>query len=270
MCEGPSGLVFQLALYALLRAANGVPQLRQRVRNDEVIEYDSLAVMTPVMTVGEGFRQVWCDNAPEFTAFSAAATPKIVAARETSPAPLIVDGEHFICASCLPWLHFTSMTHAEYAVGAAVPALTWGKLQNGVIPVAGRFNHAFVDGLHASRFYALVEEGFNDPERLWLPLTETAPSLLPQRRGSVNVCPELTAREPYSPARRSVRGHYHRSLSAGEYRAGVTPVQNLAIEKLGRRQHADQPSSDSGNHCFIAIKWDYIADPLLRIISYKS
>ncbi|SBX08028.1 chloramphenicol acetyltransferase [Klebsiella pneumoniae] len=49
---------FQLALYALLRAANGVPQLRQRVRNDEVIEYDSLAVMTPVMTVGEGFRQV--------------------------------------------------------------------------------------------------------------------------------------------------------------------------------------------------------------------
>ena len=32
---------FQLALYALLRAANGVPQLRQRVRNDEVIEYDS-------------------------------------------------------------------------------------------------------------------------------------------------------------------------------------------------------------------------------------
>ncbi len=55
---------FQLALYALLRAANGVPQLRQRVRNDEVIEYDSLAVMTPVMTVGEGFRQVWCDNAP--------------------------------------------------------------------------------------------------------------------------------------------------------------------------------------------------------------
>ncbi len=71
MCEGPSGLVFQLALYALLRAASRVPQLRQRVRNDEVIEYDSLAVMTPVMTVGEGFRQVWCDNAPSST-FSAA------------------------------------------------------------------------------------------------------------------------------------------------------------------------------------------------------
>ncbi len=100
---------------------------------------------------------------PEFTAFSAAATPKIVAARETSPAPLIVDGEHFICASCLPWLHFTSMTHAEYAVGAAVPALTPGKIAEWRYPVAGRFNHAFVDGLHASRFYALVEEDLMTP-----------------------------------------------------------------------------------------------------------
>ncbi len=90
-----------------------------------VIEYDSLAVMTPVMTVEEGFRQGMVRQRPEFNTFSDAATPKIVAARETTPAPLIVDGEHFICASCLPWLHFTSMTHAEYAVGAAVPALTW-------------------------------------------------------------------------------------------------------------------------------------------------
>ena len=143
-----------------------------------MIEYDSLAVMTPVMTVGEGFRQVWCDNAPEFTAFSAAATPKIVAARETSPAPLIVDGEHFICASCLPWLHFTSMTHAEYAVGAAVPALTWGKLQNGVIPVAGRFNHVPSSMVSTWPLLCPLSKRI-DPERLWLPLTETAPSLLP-------------------------------------------------------------------------------------------
>lgn len=54
-----------------------------------------------------------------------------------------------------------------------------GKIAEWRYPGGRRFNHAFVDGLHASRFYALVEEGFNDPERLWLPLTETAPSLLP-------------------------------------------------------------------------------------------
>ena len=158
---------FQLALYGLVRAANDVPQLKQRLLDDEIIEYDQLAVMTPVMTAQEGFRQVWCDNAADFAAFSAAATPKIDAAKRTAPAPLIVNGENFFCASCLPWLHFSAMTHAEYYVGAAVPALTWGKLKNGIIPVAGRFNHAFVDGLHASRFFARVEEGFAEPDILW-------------------------------------------------------------------------------------------------------
>ncbi|STT07879.1 Chloramphenicol acetyltransferase [Klebsiella michiganensis] len=150
---------FQLALYALVRAANGVPQLKQRLLGDDIIEYDQLAVMTPVMTAQEGFRQVWCDNAADFAAFSHAATPNIEAAKHTAPAPLIVNGENFFCASCLPWLHFSAITHAEYYVGAAVPALTWGKLKNGIIPVAGKFNHAFVDGLHASRFFARVEEG---------------------------------------------------------------------------------------------------------------
>ncbi|VTN09547.1 Uncharacterised protein [Raoultella terrigena] len=50
-----------------------------------------------------------------------------------------------------------------------MPALTWGKLKNGVIPVAGKFNHAFVDGLHASRFFAAIESGFADPDALWRP-----------------------------------------------------------------------------------------------------
>ena len=93
--------------------------------------------------------------------------PHIEAAKHTAPAPLIVNGENFFCASCLPWLHFSAMTHAEYYVGASVPALTWGKLKNGIIPVAGKFNHAFVDGLHASRFFARVEENFAQPEILW-------------------------------------------------------------------------------------------------------
>ena len=180
MCEGPSGLVFQLALYALLRAANGVPQLRQRVRNDEVIEYDSLAVMTPVMTVGEGFRQVWCDNAPS----SPPSAPRH--AEDCRGKRDIPGAAHRRWrAFYLRQLSAMAPLHLDDPCGICRrrggPRAHTGKLQNGVIPVAGRFNHAFVDGLHASRFYALVEEGFNDPERLWLPLTETAPSLLPQR-----------------------------------------------------------------------------------------
>ncbi len=143
---------FQLALYALLRAANGVPQLRQRVRNDEVIEYDSLAVMTPVMTV-EGrippgmvrqrprvHRLQRCGNAEDRrgkrdNAGAAHRRWRAFYLRQLSAvAPLHLDDPCGICRRR----------------GGARAYL--GKLQNGVIPVAGRFNHAFVDGLHASRF----------------------------------------------------------------------------------------------------------------------
>ena len=110
------------------------------------------------------------------------------------------------------------MTHAEYAVGAAVPALTWGKLQNGVIPVAGRFNHAFVDGLHASRFYALVEEDLLTPSGR-LPLTETAPPRFPSGEGALTSA--RTDRQGLPPAHGGrYGGYYHRSLSAANTAQG--------------------------------------------------
>ncbi len=134
---------FQLALFGLLRAANAVPQLKQRLRNEDIIEYDAISVMTPIMTASEGFRQVWCDNAANFPAFSAAATPRIEAARSTNPSPLIVEEENFFLRQ-LPAVA-ALQRHDPCGIlrgrGGARPDV--GKLKNGIIPVAGRFNHAF-------------------------------------------------------------------------------------------------------------------------------
>lgn len=158
---------FLLALYAVLRAANAVPQIRQRVLADAVVEFDSIAVMTPIMTEREMFRQIWCEHAPTFAAFAAEAVPKVEAAKRGAPSPMEEHGEDFFCASCLPWLHFTSVTQAEYHFGQAIPILAWGKMQNGLIPISCKFNHAFVDGLHASRFFAHIGESFANPDALW-------------------------------------------------------------------------------------------------------
>ncbi|MCW2485450.1 CatA-like O-acetyltransferase [Candidatus Symbiopectobacterium sp. NZEC127] len=160
---------FQLALYAVLRAANSVPQLKQRLLNKDVIEYSSINVMTPIMTESEGFRQILCENTPDYPNFTQQVTAKIDAVKTSDPGPMIVKDEGFLCASCLPWVHFSSITHAEFHFSGAVPTLTWGKLQNGIIPVACKFNHAFVDGLHAGRFFALVEDYFDRPDALYRP-----------------------------------------------------------------------------------------------------
>lgn len=160
---------FQLALYGILRAANLVPQLKQRMSGDDIIEFANIKVMTPILTTTDGFRQIWCENALSFADFTTEVTRNIETAKTAEPAPMKAEAEDYFCASCLPWVHFSSITHAEFNASSAVPTLTWGKLKNGVIPVAGKFNHAFVDGIHAGRFFAYLEEVFADPSSLWQP-----------------------------------------------------------------------------------------------------
>ncbi|TGC49799.1 CatA-like O-acetyltransferase [Salmonella enterica subsp. enterica serovar Wilhelmsburg] len=159
---------FQLCLFAILRAANTIPELKQRTLGDEVIEYNNINVMTPIITKDEGFRQVMCESTSLFSDFKLQISEKIDDVKNSKSGPMIIKTEDFFCASCLPWLHFSSITHAELHFGASVPTLTWGKLKNGIIPVACKFNHAFVDGLHASRFFAGIEDNFGKPDLLYL------------------------------------------------------------------------------------------------------
>ena len=157
---------FLLALYAILRAANRIPQLRRRIINDQPVEFEKIAAMTPIMTRHAMFHQIWCDYHDTFSGFKAAAEPKIEAAKADNPHIMAEHGEDFICASCLPWLHFESMAQAEYGFDQCIPILSWGKLEGGLVPVSAKFNHCFVDGWHVSNFFAEIERAFSAPETL--------------------------------------------------------------------------------------------------------
>jgi len=151
---------FLMALYAILHAANAVPQMRQRIVDGQVVEFDRIAAMTPIMTEQELFRQIWCEDAPTYEEFKAAAAPKVEAAKQEDPAPLSDHGEDFFCASCVPWLHFTSVTQADLSFSQTVPILAWGKMENNLIPISCKFSHCFMDGLHVSRFFHGIEQHF--------------------------------------------------------------------------------------------------------------
>ncbi len=157
---------FLMSLYAILRAANSVPQIRQRYIDGQVVEFEKIAAMTPVMTKYETFCQTWCEYEDTFSAFKAAAVPKIETAKNSLPDSGDEYGEDFICCSCLPWLHFDSITQAACSFHQAVPVLAWGKMEKGIIPVSASFSHCFLDGLHVSRFFENMQNSFSDPESL--------------------------------------------------------------------------------------------------------
>ncbi len=159
---------FLLSLYAILRAANQVPQMRQRVVDGSLVEFDRIAAMTPVMTGEEMFRQVWCEYEADFPTFRQQVEPLVAAAGAGEPAPMPEHGEDFFCASCNPWTHFSAVTQADYSFHQFVPILAWGKMSaEGIVPVACKFNHCLMDGLHTGRFFDNVEANFGAPESLY-------------------------------------------------------------------------------------------------------
>lgn len=158
---------FLLSLYAILRASNEVPEMRCRIHGDTVVEFERLAAMTPIMTPDEVFCQIWCEYEPTFGRFAQAALPLVAAGKQGQSNVPDDHGDDFVCASVNPWFHFTGATQAQQHFLQSVPILAWGKMHNGIVPVACKVHHGLMDGLHIGRFFSSVEASFGNPDRLF-------------------------------------------------------------------------------------------------------
>lgn len=58
LCETGGSFLFILCLFVLLKALNRVPQLRQRVEEGEVWEYESVNALVPVLAADGEFTQI--------------------------------------------------------------------------------------------------------------------------------------------------------------------------------------------------------------------
>lgn len=157
---------FLTCLYAILKAANKTPQVRQRIIDGRPVEFERIDTMTPVMGAREEFTEVWCEYADSFCEFKEKSAQKLAEAKSAITATIPVGREDFICASCAPWIHFESISQAEYKFGQTIPILAWGKMEDGKIPIGVKFNHCFLDGFTVSKFFEAIQQGFTAPESL--------------------------------------------------------------------------------------------------------
>ena len=68
--------------------------------------------------------------------------------------------------SCIPWIHFESMTNIQYSPHQIYPTISWGKIEDDKIPVSLSVSHIFFFGYHFKLFYEGVQKYFNNPELL--------------------------------------------------------------------------------------------------------
>ena len=131
-CRERGTSFFLAVLYAAVRAANGVPELRRRIRGDQVVEYDRCPSSHTVALPDGTYCYCSLEVDRPF--------------REFLP---------FV--SCVPWLSYTALTQPTPTPADSNPRITWGRWhrQEGrtLLPMTLLANHALVDGIHIARFY---------------------------------------------------------------------------------------------------------------------
>ena len=149
-------------LYAVVRAANAVPQLRRRIRADgSVVEYDwcppSYTAMKP-----DGV-YVYCTVEGDLPYESFVVLGQRRQEEVLRRGTLTEDGDalSFFFVSSLPWLHYSQLEHPAVSADDSNPRISWGKAVTShgrtTLPVSLFVNHALADGLHISQFFAGLE-----------------------------------------------------------------------------------------------------------------
>ena len=157
-----------VVVYVVARAANDVPEFRQRIRGDSVVEHDVVHPASTVMAGGDLFTFAFFDYSPDFEVFSAHVAEETARVRAT---PSLADPpgrDDLLFMTAIPWVAFTSFEHPMPGdPDDSIPRFAWGRCREidgrNAMPLNAQLHHALADGLHASRFYERVTAYLGDP-----------------------------------------------------------------------------------------------------------
>lgn len=157
---------FLLYLHKSLAAANAIEPFSYRIIDGEVWKYDCVnaaaTINRPNGTFGFGYLDFYAD----FNEFKLSADLEIEKVQATTGLIPSASGENVIHYSALPWLNFTSLSHARnFAFQDSCPKISFGKVrdENGrkIMPVSIHVNHALMDGYHVAQFVDAYQELLN-------------------------------------------------------------------------------------------------------------
>lgn len=158
---------FLTYLYDALRATNEVEAFRYRIVDNEVYLYDEVhaspTINRPNGTFGFAYMNYYTDRGIFFTE----AKKEIESVQSSNTLLPASNSENVLHISALPWLDFTSMSHARnFDFPDSCPKISFGKVveENGCkrMAVSIHGHHALMDGYHVSQFVERFQELLNE------------------------------------------------------------------------------------------------------------
>lgn len=157
------GSSFHTVLWLISQAANAVPELRQRIEDGKIVEYDHCDVGHTVALPDRTFCNCTTDcrrTAAEFLPYARACQEE--AMKHTGFVNQEEDESGMIFTSCVPWVQFTQVVQPTPIPADSNPRIVLGKYfidgDRTMMPLHIQCNHALVDGWHVGEFYRIFQE----------------------------------------------------------------------------------------------------------------
>lgn len=114
------------------------------------------------------FGFAYMDYFEEEAFFYTAAQKEINRIQNSTGVVPAVSGENVIHYSSIPWLAFTSLSHARaFSFKDSSQKISFGKMMKEAgrktMPVSIHVNHALMDGFYVGQFVDLFQQGMNEP-----------------------------------------------------------------------------------------------------------
>ncbi|WP_286261262.1 chloramphenicol acetyltransferase [Thalassotalea atypica] len=166
-CKENNLSFFICSLFLLGYTANQIEPFRYRINNNEIDVHDELELSCTVLNNDESFSFCEFGLSSNFGLFYQHAVQQMTKIKNGHKTlkPNIAKGNEIFC-SVLPWLHFTSISHAQkQSKQDSTPRIVMGKykaINNEIaMPISVEVHHALVDGIHVGQFIDQLQQNFN-------------------------------------------------------------------------------------------------------------
>lgn len=148
---------FLYYLHQALASANAIENFRLRIEENQIYLYDQVNASAVINRPDGTFGFSYIDYSSDFEEFQSITKKEIERIQNSTGLVPAGSGDNVIHISAMPWLKFTSLSHARsFSFKDSCPKFSFGKMTevNGKksMPISIHVNHALADGYHVSLF----------------------------------------------------------------------------------------------------------------------
>ena len=166
-CKEKGLSFFKCILYLAVKTANDVPEFRQRIRADQVVEHNRVHPSYTSMSKDGVFTFTDVQFDPDPRVFFANTEKVEQIVKEEANLKDEPGRDDYLFITSIPWVSFTSFSHPIHMHPVdSVPRFSWGKYypqyDRLLLPFSVQAHHALVDGVHVGQYFEGLERDLKE------------------------------------------------------------------------------------------------------------